>query len=236
MDVFLVTAIVGLGDDFLLGQATVVGDVKEVAEIGPHTELPALFFDEFAQDDDPVAAPGPVGPMLELRGVFGDEALVEVAAVANNLSFDAGGAGSLVGEGIAGLSVKVLEVPRVHIIGALNEGRIGVVPEHEAHPSIVPAIEMSAHGEVGVAAQENIGKPGTSAELDRLIEHGWRPVVRRPIAAAIDDEERLAGIGERDDKRVISPAALVREVHAQLALARGTDQRTIGVDTRRFLS
>ena len=95
---------------------------------------------------------------------------------------------------------------------------------------------MCTHGKVGVAAQENVGKPGTAAELDRLVEHGWRPVVGRTVAAAIDDEKRLASIGERDDERVISPDALVREVHTELALARSTDQRAVGIDTRRFLS
>jgi len=58
------------------------------------------------------------------------------------------------------------------------------------------------------------------------------PLVRRPVPAAIDQVQRLAGVGQRDHQRVIAPLALVRDIHPLLALPIGRRQRTVGVDRR----
>jgi hypothetical protein len=126
--------------------------------------------------------------MIELSGVLGNEALVEIAAVANNLLLDAWGASALAGEGLSSLSLKVFELSGMHVIGALDERRTGVVPEHETHASLVPAIEMRTHREIGVAAQESIGKSGASAELDRLVAQ---------LALASGTDQRAVGIDMR---------------------------------------
>ena len=53
-----------------------------------------------------------------------------------------------------------------------------------------------------------------------------------PVAAAIDHVQRLAGVGQREDQRVIPPLALVVDVHPLLALAGGLDHRAVGVEDR----
>ena len=51
-----------------------------------------------------------------------------------------------------------------------------------------------------------------------------------PVPAAIDHEQRLAGVGQREDQRVVSPLALVIDVHALLAFAAGLDHRAVGLE------
>ena len=51
-----------------------------------------------------------------------------------------------------------------------------------------------------------------------------------PVAGAVDHDTAFAGVGQRDDQRVIAPLALVGDVHALLALAGGFDHRAVGVD------
>src|SRR5215217_5662029 len=215
VNVLLVAAVVGLSDDLFLGQATVVGNVEEVAKICPDAELAALFLDELSQDDNAIAALGAVRLVLELGGIFGNEALV--------------------GENLVGFSVKLFEISGMNAVSALNERRVGVVAKDETHASLVPVVEMGTHGEVGVPPQQDVGEAGTAAELNRLVEDGWRPVVGWTVSAAVDDEERLASVGERDHEWVIAPDPLVRKVHALLALTRSADERAVGIDTRRLL-
>ncbi len=57
-------------------------------------------------------------------------------------------------------------------------------------------------------------------------------LVRRPVAAAIDQIERLGGIGQRDHQGMISPGAVVREVHALFALSVGADESAVDIDHR----
>ena len=53
-----------------------------------------------------------------------------------------------------------------------------------------------------------------------------------PGAAAIDNIQRLARIGQRDHERMIAPLAFVVDVHAALALAGRLDHRTVGFEDR----
>ena len=74
---------------------------------------------------------------------------------------------------------------------------------------------------------------GTAAESDGLVEDGRRPFVRGPAATSVDEEERLPGVRQRDDERVVAPDALERHVHPLLAFARRRQKRPVGVDPRR---
>jgi hypothetical protein len=84
-EVLLIAAVVGLRDDLGLGQLAVVGDVEEVLEVRGDADLASVLVDPFPQDDDAVVARGLGGLVLELGGVLGDEALVEVAARLDDL-------------------------------------------------------------------------------------------------------------------------------------------------------
>src|SRR5512146_1042880 len=137
-EVFLRAAAVGFGDHLLLCQRAVVGDVKEEAKVGADAELPALLFDELAQDNDAVAALGAMGLILEFSGVLGDETLVEVATLADDLLFDAGLLGASTSELLMRLADQLGVVAEVDVLRAINEGRVGIVAEHEADASVVP--------------------------------------------------------------------------------------------------
>src|SRR5206468_511892 len=53
-----------------------------------------------------------------------------------------------------------------------------------------------------------------------------------PVARPVDDGQDLAGVGQRQHKRVVAPGAVVGDVHALLALAGGLDQGAVHVDAR----
>ena len=116
--------------------------------------------------------------------------------------------------------------------GALDERATRVVAEHEPHAGRVPAVEVRRHGEVGVAPQQHVVVAGAPAERDRVVESRGRSLMRGPVAAAVDDEERFARVGQRDQERVVSPDPLEREVHPRLALAERGHDRAVGVDAR----
>ena len=56
--------------------------------------------------------------------------------------------------------------------------------------------------------------------------------MRGAVAAAIDQVERLGGVGQRDQQGMIAPGAVVGDVDALLALGVGADQGAVGVDDR----
>jgi hypothetical protein len=172
--------------------------------------------------------------MLELRRVLGEQPLVEVAASLNDLLLDARLLAArllvLVGECCMSLANQLVVVLIRHVFRSLHERARCVVAEHEADAVGVPPIEVRGHGEVGVAAQQDVSEAAATTDLDGLVEHGRSAFARGAVAGAIHDEERLARVGERDHQGVIAPVALVRHVHALLALAVGGDQRAVCVD------
>ena len=56
------------------------------------------------------------------------------------------------------------------------------------------------------------------------------PFSGRAIAWPIHDSQNLTGVGQGDNEGMIAPVAFVRDVHAFLALARGRDDRAVGID------
>ena len=108
----------------------------------------------------------------------------------------------------------------------------GVDPEDEPDAVPVPAVEVPGLGEVGVAPEGDLAEPGPAAEVGGLVEVDVGVLVRGAVAAAVDQEQRLGGVGQRDDQRVVAPLPLVGDVHALLAPAVGGGQRAVGVDER----
>src|SRR5690606_33765323 len=76
-------------DDLVLAQRPVVGDVEEVPEVSDDAELAALFLDELAEHNDAAGGFGPSWAEIELRGVLGEQSLVEVSTLLNELLLDA---------------------------------------------------------------------------------------------------------------------------------------------------
>ena len=89
---------------------------------------------------------------------------------------------------------------------------------------------MRRLGEVGVAPEGDAAEPGLAAEQDRQVELLGGPLMRGAVAGAIDEAEHLAGVGQRDDQRVVAPGAVVGDVDALLAARAGGDQRAVDVE------
>ena len=106
------------------------------------------------------------------------------------------------------------------------------MPKTNLHALAVPAVQVLGLREVGVAPQADLLEARPAAQGDRPVEVEGRLLVAGPIAAAVDHEQRLARVGQREDQRVITPLALVVDVHALLALAGGLDHRAVGVEDR----
>ena len=71
---------------------------------------------------------------------------------------------------------------------------------------------------------------GVAAEQDRQVDLLGGALVRGPVAGPVDDAEHLAGVGQRDDQRVITPGAVVGDIDALLAAGAGGDEGAVGVD------
>src|SRR6266566_2723544 len=83
---------------------------------------------------------------------------------------------------------------------------------------------------VGVATQRDSAESAAAAQIDGPIEIGGRSLVAGTIAAAVKHVQRLVRVRQRDQQRMITPFALVTDVHALLALAGGLDDRAVAVD------
>ena len=91
---------------------------------------------------------------------------------------------------------------------------------------------MRGLGEVGVAAEHDPAEAGPPAQRDRPVDVAGGQLVRRAVAAAVDQEQRLRGVGQRDHQRMIAPGAVVGDVDALLALGVGGDEGAVDVDDR----
>ena len=118
-------------------------------------------------------------------------------------------------------------------VGDGLEGLVGLDAEDEADVAGgVPAVQVLGLGELGVAPQEHLAEAGPAAEVDGLVEVDVGLLVRGAVARAVDQEQRLGRVGQRDQKGMIAPGALVGDVDVALALGVGADQRAVGVDDR----
>ena len=74
--------------------------------------------------------------------------------------------------------------------------------------------------------------PARRQRCGGLVEVDVGLLVRGAVAAAVDQEQRLGGVGQRDDQRVVAPLPVVGDIHALLAPAVGGGDRAVGVDER----
>ena len=88
---------------------------------------------------------------------------------------------------------------------------------------------MLGLGEVGIATHGDLPKAGSAAQVDGLVEVEFGLLMRGAVAAAIDQVERLGGVGQRDQERMITPGAVVSDINALFALGVGADEGTVGV-------
>ena len=86
--------------------------------------------------------------------------------------------------------------------------------------------------EVRVAAEPDAAETRATAEFDREICFGRRAFVARPVAAPIDNRQDFARVRQRQDQRVITPRAVVRDIDTFLLLAAGFHQRAVHIENR----
>ena len=117
------------------------------------------------------------------------------------------------------------------ILGQIDQFRRGIEAEDELNASVlVPAIQVPGLREVGIAPQEHRAKATLQTGLDTAVEC-WRcSLMTGTIAGAIDHGHHFAGVRQRDDQRMITPGAIVADVHALLARASGCHHGAIDIE------
>jgi hypothetical protein len=98
----------------------------------------------------------------------------------------------------------------------------------------VPTVEVLGLGEIGVAAQEHRAEAAAEADFQTTIDFGSGAFMAGPIAAAVDDAQNFAGVGQGQEERMVTPGAVVGDVHALLAAAAGFHERAVHVDDSAF--
>src|SRR5208337_3139441 len=104
---------------------------------------------------------------------------------------------------------------------------VAAIPKTNWMSPAVPAIEVGALSEFGIAPQEDLLEASPATEANRLVEVEFGLLLRGPVAAAVDQVKRLSGVGQRDQQRMITPGAVVGDVDALLALGVGLDEGAI---------
>ena len=232
-EVLLVATMVCLGNDLLNRHGAVVRDVEQVAVERVEAALVALFVDELAHDDDAVGPFRPSRLVIELGDILRDQQEVPVPAFDHDLLFDPRLLLSRLGrEDLIRTAFELGVLPIRQAFCALDERRVGVVSEHEAHTVDVPSVQVLGHREVGVATQEDVAEPSAAAQRDGLVEQLGRPFVGRPAAFPVEQKQRFLRVRQGDQQRVVAPHTLVRHVHPFLALAGRGQDGSIGVDPR----
>ena len=95
---------------------------------------------------------------------------------------------------------------------------------------VVPPVQMLGLCKVSVAPHGDLAKPGLTAEVGSFVEIDIGLLVGGTVTAAIDQIERLGGVGQRDHQGLITPVAFVVDVNAVLALGIGRNQSAVGVN------
>ena len=75
---------------------------------------------------------------------------------------------------------------------------------------------------------------GAAAEIQSLVEVFIGLFVTGTVAGTVDQVERFLGIGQRNQQRVITPLAIVGDVHALFALAERRGDGAVGINDRQL--
>ena len=232
--VFLVATIIGREHNLLGRHRAVIGNVKQVSIFLEQPLLSLLDLDELADDDHPIALLAGVRFVVELRDHLFDQANVLVPSLSNDLLFEA--FGFLTRSGFDLILWRPFQKAVClgrELVGSVLETVGRLVPEDEADVTRgVPAVQMLGLSELGVSPHQDLAKAGLSAKLDGLIQVNIGQLLRRAIAAAIEQEQRLSRIGQRDQERMVAVLAVVGEVHSLFALGVTGHDGAIGVHDR----
>ena len=232
--VLLIAAVVGDEHDLFTRTRPVVGDVEEVPVLVEKLEFAFHHVDLLTQRDQAIDAIAPAGPVFELGHVLPLQHEVLVLLPDHHLLFDVVGPGAWPGLGV--IPRRAFEpFPRgvIERLGPRDQGPPGVAAEDERDlVGVVPRVQLPGLSEVGVAAKQDRLEPGLPAERHRAVQVRIRLLVAGTIRRAVHQVERLFGVGQRDQQRMVSPLPVVTDAHALLAFAGGRRDRAIGIEDR----
>ena len=140
----------------------------------------------------------------------------------------------LVGPGLEGVVGRISEdeAEVLRIVPGIQVRGLGDRRASPRQDPIVPRIQVRVLGNPRVAAQQDLAEAGPNAQRDRLVQVFAGPLLRRAIAATIEQEQGLGRVGQRDHQRMVTPPAVVADVHAVFALGVGLDDGAIGIEDR----
>jgi hypothetical protein len=124
-------------------------------------------------------------------------------------------------------------VPRTvgQILGVALHRRGAVVAKDELDAGIrVPPVQVFGLREVGVATEQDFHKTGAKAGIGGLVESDRRAFMGGAVAGSIDNAQHFTGVGQADEQRMVTPGAVISDIHAFLAIARSANERAIDVD------
>ena len=213
--VLLITAVIGREHHVLGRHVAVVGDVEEVAILLEQPHLPLVGRQSLAEDDHPIALLAGNRLIVELGDHLFEQMDRLEASLSDDLRLDPFGllAGrcldrvsrrsfqetvrfgrQLVGPGLEDVVGRISEdeadvpriVPGIQVRG-LGDRR--AVPRQDL---IVPRIQILVLGDPRVSPQQDLAEAGPNAQRDRLVQVLAGPLLRRAIAAAIEQVQGFA--------------------------------------------
>src|SRR5262249_32159014 len=133
-------------------------------------------------------------------------------------------------KGLFGLANEFSVLVLLERLCGLDEQRNSIEAENEPHPIGIPAIEVDRLRKCGIASQQDVLPSCAAAECDRAVEVLGCTFLRWSVTASVHDEQRLSRVRQRNEQRVVTPDAVVRDAHTLLTLPGCLDDRPVGVD------
>jgi len=214
------------------GGGPLVGDVEKVANLIMEPKFAFFLGDVFADHHHAKLGRASGGPIGKLSNLFGLQTQCFKFMLAHEGLFDVRHSLPSLGFGLRSLAA-LQGKPGVfrQILGDAFEVVLGIVAEDEADATIVvPAVEMFRLRKIGVAPHEDFAKACTQARGASAIQRLGGAFVRGAIARPIDEAQDFAGVGERDEERVISPGAVVGDADACFVFRPRGHQGAVGVE------
>ncbi len=105
----------------------------------------------------------------------------------------------------------------------------------ELRAIVIPTIEVLRQREVCIAAKKDFPEACFATTVGGQVEIERRVLVAWPIATTVDDEQRFASVGQRDDQRMVAPLTFVVDADALLLFARRFDLCAVTFNNNFFL-
>jgi hypothetical protein len=87
--------------------------------------------------------------------------------------------------------------------------------------------------ELVVAPQQDSAEAGNAAVFDGFVQVDVGLLLRGAVAAALDQEKRFGGVGQRNQEGMVAPRAVIGDVDALLAFGIRLDEGAVGIQDRK---